>query len=51
MCTKFFSDGHVHSYFSHYDTPYDAFINYMNVLSDFILRVKMKENELAEAEE
>ncbi|MCL6259750.1 glycoside hydrolase family 57 protein [Aquiflexum sp. TKW24L] len=50
MCTKFFSDGHVHSYFSHYDTPYDAFINYMNVLSDFILRVKTKESEMAEAE-
>ncbi|PSL05834.1 glycoside hydrolase family 57 protein [Cecembia rubra] len=46
MCTKFFSDGAVHSYFSHYDTPYDAFINYMNVLSDFILRVKNKEKEL-----
>lgn len=45
MCTKFFSDGAVHSYFSHYDTPYDAFINYMNVLSDFILRVKKKEEE------
>lgn len=46
MCTKFFSDGAVHSYFSHYDTPYDAFINYMNVLSDFILRVKNKVKEL-----
>lgn len=42
MCTKFFSDGSVHEYFSPYDTPYDAFINYMNVLSDFILRVKEK---------
>ncbi|GAB2491506.1 glycoside hydrolase family 57 protein [Algoriphagus taiwanensis] len=40
MCTKFFSDGSVHQYFSPYDTPYDAFINYMNVLSDFDLRVK-----------
>ena len=49
MCTKFFSDGSVHEYFSPYDTPYDAFINYMNVLSDFILRVKAKlaENEKA----
>jgi alpha-amylase len=45
------SDGAVHTYFSHYDTPYDAFINYMNVLSDFILRVKNKEKELAEASE
>lgn len=39
MSTKFFSDGEVHSYFNPYDTPYDAFINYMNVLSDFEIRV------------
>jgi len=39
MSTKFFSDGDVHSYFNPYDTPYDAFINYMNVLSDFEIRV------------
>ncbi|MFC3879176.1 glycoside hydrolase family 57 protein [Algoriphagus namhaensis] len=45
MCTKFFSDGDIHSYFSPYDSPYDAFINYMNVLSDFILRVKEKAKE------
>ena len=38
MCTKFFSDGEVHKYFNPYDTPYEAFINYMNVLSDFIIR-------------
>ena len=40
MCTKFFSDGAVHKYFNPYDTPYEAFINYMNVLSDFALRVE-----------
>lgn len=39
MCTKFFSDGAVHKYFNPYDTPFEAFINYMNVLSDFMLRV------------
>lgn len=39
MCTKFFSDGAVHKYFNPYDTPYEAFINYMNVLSDFMIRV------------
>ena len=39
MCTKYFSDGDVHKYFNPYDTPYEAFINYMNVLSDFIIRV------------
>lgn len=42
MCTKFFSDGDVHKYFNPYDTPYEAFINYMNVLSDFIIRVNEK---------
>lgn len=42
MCTKFFSDGAVHNYFNPYDTPYEAFINYMNVLSDFILRLDKK---------
>jgi len=39
MCTKWFSDGDVHKYFNPYDTPYDAFINYMNILSDFIIRL------------
>ena len=42
MCTKFFSDGAVHSYFNPYDSPYEAFINYMNVLSDFIIRIDKK---------
>ena len=39
MCTKWFADGDVHKYFTPYDSPYDAFINYMNVLSDFKLRL------------
>ena len=39
MCTKFFSDGEVHKYFNPYESPYEAFINYMNVLSDFMIRV------------
>ncbi|MBK9358954.1 MAG: polysaccharide deacetylase family protein [Bacteroidales bacterium] len=39
MCTKWFSDGAVHKYFNPYSTPYEAFINYMNILSDFIGRV------------
>jgi len=42
MCTKFFNDGDVHRYFNPYDTPYQAFINYMNVLSDFTTRLKQK---------
>ena len=42
MCTKWFSDGDVHKYFNPYDTPYEAFINFMNVLSDFTIRLKSK---------
>ena len=39
MCTKFFSDGEVLKHFNPYGTPYEAFINYMNVLSDFKIRL------------
>lgn len=46
MCTKWFSDGDVHKYFNPYDTPYEAFINFMNVLSDFTIRLKSKILEL-----
>jgi alpha-amylase len=35
MCTKWASDRDVHSYFSPYENPYEAFINFMNVLRDF----------------
>ena len=39
MCTKFFSDGIVHAYFNPYESPYEAFMNYMNILSDFEIRI------------
>lgn len=39
MATKWLSDGDVHSYFNPYDSSYDAFINYMNVLSDFSIEL------------
>ncbi|MFH2142357.1 MAG: glycoside hydrolase family 57 protein [Bacteroidota bacterium] len=39
MCTKWFSDGDVHKYFNPYSTPYEAFINFMNILTDFSLRL------------
>ncbi len=39
MSTKFFSDGASQAYFNPYETPYEAYINYMNVLSDFSIRV------------
>jgi alpha-amylase len=34
MCTKWWADGDVHKYFSPYDSPYDAYINFMNVLDN-----------------
>jgi len=39
MCTKWFTDGEVHKYFNPYPSPYEAFMNYMNVLSDLMIRV------------
>ncbi len=42
MCTKWFSDGDVHKYFNPYNSPYDAYIHYMNVLSDLYMRVQTK---------
>ncbi len=34
MCTKYWADGDVHKYFSPYDSPYDSYINFMNVLDN-----------------
>lgn len=39
MCTKWFRDGDVHAYFSPYDSPYDAFIYFMNALRDMRWRI------------
>lgn len=39
MCTKWWNDGDVHKYFNPYESPYDAFISYMNVLEDMKLRL------------
>ena len=38
MSTKGASDGAVHAYFSPYDSPYDAYINVMNVIEDLARR-------------
>jgi alpha-amylase len=40
MATKAGSDGTVHQYFSPYSSPYEAFMNFMNIVSDLELRVK-----------
>jgi alpha-amylase len=39
MCTKWFSDGDVHAYFSPYKSPYDAFLYFMNAMRDIRYRV------------
>jgi len=38
MCTKYFADGDVHKYFNPYDSPYDSYINFMNVLDSLHCR-------------
>ncbi len=45
MCTKYFSDGDVHKYFNPYDSPYDSYINYMNVLNNLHRRCKLFDKE------
>jgi alpha-amylase len=42
MCTKWFADGDVHKYFNPYDSPYEGFINFFNVLNDLHMRLKDK---------
>ena len=39
MCTKYFADGDVHKYFNPYESPYDSYINFMNVLDNLHSRV------------
>ncbi len=39
MCTKWFADGDVHKYFNPYESPYEAFINFMNIYQDLKLRL------------
>jgi alpha-amylase len=39
MCTKWWNDGDVHKYFNPYESPYDAFVSFMNVLQDMKLRL------------
>jgi len=41
VSTKGLEDGDVHAYFSHYDGPYDGFINYMNILQDLKQKISL----------
>lgn len=40
MSTKHYADGQVHSYFNPYESPYDAYINFMNVLDNLRARLR-----------
>ena len=40
MCTKYFADGDVHKYFNPYDSPYESYINFINVLNHLDNRCK-----------
>jgi alpha-amylase len=40
MCTKYWADGDVHKYFSPYESPYDSYINFMNVLDNIQSRMR-----------
>ncbi len=40
MCTKWFADGDVHKYFNPYESPYDSYINFMNVLDNVRSRLR-----------
>ena len=42
MCTKWLADGDVHQHFNPYPSPYDAYINYMNILDDFSRQLSRK---------
>lgn len=48
MCTKYFSDGDVHKYFNPYESPYDSYINFMNVLGN--LRERSEQSFLSSKE-
>lgn len=47
MCTKWFSDGDVHKYFNPYDSPYDSYMSFMNILNDIAFRIlKLKQKNI-----
>ena len=42
MCTKWWNDGDIHAYFSPYDTPYEAYMNFINAYHDLRFRLAQK---------
>ncbi|NTV24350.1 MAG: alpha-amylase, partial [Nanoarchaeota archaeon] len=48
MCTKWFADGDVHKYFNPYDTPYESYMSFMNILNDIAFRLGMPGHRITE---
>jgi len=46
MCTKFWADGDVHKYFSAYDSPYEAYVYFMNCMNDLIIKINLMKEKL-----
>jgi alpha-amylase len=42
MCTKWWNDGDIHAYFSPYETPYEAYMNFINAYHDLRARLLAK---------
>lgn len=40
MCTKWFADGDVHKYFNPYESPYEAYLTFMNIINDMKIRLE-----------
>jgi len=45
MCTKYWSDGDVHKYFSPYDSPYEAFRRFSHALCDLRQRIPQSQSQ------
>lgn len=46
MSTKYWNDGDVHAYFSAYESPYEAFMYFMNVVRDLEFRIEKIEQSI-----
>jgi alpha-amylase len=40
MSTKYFTDDQIHKLFNPYESPYDAYINFMNILDNLRSRIE-----------
>lgn len=48
MSTKGLNDGNVHKYFNPYESPYEAFTTFMNIINDLVERININKKELTQ---